>query len=204
MDASTLVTNKIDEGRKLIRQLHADHVDVTAAAWAKRTVEEDWVQYIVTKLADGKGQGEAYGAASAALDRLPGFWIERSDIKPIGVANPIARDILAARNQARANGPIWYPGQQLGGVPIDDAYIYPFLSSPTFDVLAKGKEEVLRYLECEALSRAGSRGEYLIGRDDEGNLVAFLAGHGFIGAGTISLGSERLVVVDGIVTDVHS
>jgi len=30
-------------------------------------------------------------------------------------------------------------------------------------------------------------------RDDAGNLVAFIAGHSFIGSGTISLGGNRLI-----------
>jgi hypothetical protein len=40
-------------------------------------------------------------------------------------------------------------------------------------------------------------------RDDVGNLVAFIAGHSFIGSGTISLGGNRLLVVDGILVNVQ-
>jgi hypothetical protein len=65
--------------------------------------------------------------------------------------------------------------------------------------IAEGKEAVLQHLEAEALKRSGGKpGVYRLERDDAGNLVAFIAGHSFIGSGTISLGGNRLVVVDRI------
>jgi hypothetical protein len=206
MDTSTLVSEKINEGRNLARQLIADQVDVKGAAWVKSSLVGDWLFYILTKLVDEKGLREAYEAIRAALKRLPDPWIGMSEIKPIGFENPIARDILAAGAQSSGNRPVPFLGQQLGGVPIDGAYIYPLsaLSAPTFNVIARGKDEVLRYLEDQARSRTGTTGEYLLGRNEEGHLVAFLAGHGFLGAGTISLGGENLTVIDGIVVGIHA
>jgi hypothetical protein len=69
--------------------------------------------------------------------------------------------------------------------------------------IAEGKEAVLEYLETEGLKRSGGKpGVYLLQRDDSGNLVAHIAGHSFIGSGTISLDGNRLVVVDGLVVNV--
>jgi hypothetical protein len=69
--------------------------------------------------------------------------------------------------------------------------------------IAEGKEAVLDYLESEGLKRTGGRpGAYLLQRDDSGNLVAFIAGHSFIGSGVISLDGNRLMVVDGILVNV--
>jgi len=65
-------------------------------------------------------------------------------------------------------------------------------------IIAKGKEDVLAYLEHAAMSRAGKPGEYSLQRDDSGNLVAFIAGHSFTGTGAITLDGNRLVAVDGI------
>jgi hypothetical protein len=203
MDTSTLVENKLDAVRSLIRQLIADKVDVTAAAWVKPSADGDWQLYLVSKTVDAKGLGDAYRATYEALEKLPDPWIGMSEIKLVGIENPIARDILAARAQAPGKRITRYLGQELGGIPIEEAYIYSS-SIAAFDVIARGKEEVIRYLEEQARKRAGSPGEYLLGYDDRGYLVAFISGFGFIGTGSISLGSHQLVVVDGIVVKVQS
>ena len=71
-------------------------------------------------------------------------------------------------------------------------------------VVAKGKDAVLKYLEEDAARRSpGHPGEWALTRDDSGNLIAFIAGHSFIGAGTYTLGGNRILVVDGIVINIQ-
>jgi hypothetical protein len=70
-------------------------------------------------------------------------------------------------------------------------------------IIAEGKEAVLAHLEQAAQTRVGKPGQYMLAQDDSGNLVAFIAGHSFIGAGTVSIGGDRLVVIDGIVVNVR-
>jgi hypothetical protein len=65
--------------------------------------------------------------------------------------------------------------------------------------VAEGKEAVLAYLEQDAQKRAGKPGVYVLLRDDSGNLVAFIAGHTFMGTGSYSIDGNRMVVVDGVV-----
>ena len=65
--------------------------------------------------------------------------------------------------------------------------------------VAEGKEAVLAYLEQEAQNRAGQPGVYVLLRDDSGNLVAFVAGHTFMGTGSYSIDGNRMVVVDGVI-----
>jgi len=64
--------------------------------------------------------------------------------------------------------------------------------------IAKGKEGVLNYLEDRSLAATDEvLGEYVLFRDDAGNLVLSFAGHTFFGAGTISLSGKLLEVVEG-------
>ncbi len=69
--------------------------------------------------------------------------------------------------------------------------------------VAEGKEAVLAYLEQESQNVAGKPGVYSRVRDDSGNLVAFIAGHSFLGTGSYSLDGNRMLVVDGLVMDIQ-
>jgi flagellar biosynthesis/type III secretory pathway chaperone len=66
-------------------------------------------------------------------------------------------------------------------------------------IITDGKDAVLHQLEDEARQRAKAEGKYLVANDDQSNLVAFIAGHAFVGAGSISLGCRKLEVSNGIV-----
>lgn len=70
---------------------------------------------------------------------------------------------------------------------------------------SRGQRSCFRSLgERSPLKRSGGTpGVHRLERDDVGNLVAFIAGHSFIGSGTISLGGNRLLVVDGILVNVQ-
>ena len=70
-------------------------------------------------------------------------------------------------------------------------------------IVAEGKEAVLAYLEQESQNVAGKPGVYRLVRDDAGNLVAFIAGHSFLGTGSYSLDGNRMLVVDGLVMDIQ-
>lgn len=66
-------------------------------------------------------------------------------------------------------------------------------------VLANGKNEVLTFLEKQTASRLGKvQGEYMLVEDNNGKLVVFLAGHPFVGDGTIELGDTKIEVADGL------
>ena len=71
--------------------------------------------------------------------------------------------------------------------------------------IAEGKADVLSFLENEALRRTDEKpGAYRLVRDDAGNLVLFLEGFTFIGAGTVSLGGRVLNVADGRVVKIQN
>jgi hypothetical protein len=62
-------------------------------------------------------------------------------------------------------------------------------------ILAQGKDDVLRFLENEALRRTNEQqGVYTLAEDDAGQLVLFIEGFTFLGSGTVSLGGNLLQV----------
>jgi hypothetical protein len=204
MDTAPLVEDQIAAGRRLVAQLLRDGFDVTAAWWAKTGEEGRWFLYIASKAVDERGPSVAYRTVLGAVQGMPNLRLDPFRVKLVGATSPITRDVLGVQGRFPGKVPIRYQGVQLGGVPVEEVYIYPpGGTGGTMDVLAQGKDEVLQYLEREAQARTGTPGNYFLARDDAGRLVAVIAGHGFVGTGTITLGGSRLVVVDGLVVNVE-
>jgi hypothetical protein len=201
MDTDLLVDDLIAGGRKLAAELVRDGLDVTAVGWLKPRDAGRWYLYIASKGVDEKGALSAYRAVHAALQRLPGLGISSQDIKVVGADQPLTKAMLEIEPLQAQSILSRFREGLLGDVVVDDVYIYPpsAITAAPFDVIARGKEEVLRYLEGEAQSRAGTPGEYLLARDDAGKLVAVIAGHPFVGSGTVTIDGNRLVIANGIV-----
>lgn len=70
--------------------------------------------------------------------------------------------------------------------------------------ITQGKEAVLDYLEKRAVEKSGGmEGEYMLTRDDDGKLVAYVAGPTFIGTGTVVVGGQVHTVSDGVLTHIQ-
>jgi hypothetical protein len=74
--------------------------------------------------------------------------------------------------------------------------------------IAKGKEDVLAYLEQDALKRTGGKpGIYRLFGDDSGNLLAIIAGRMFSGTFTLSASDAPMLhsmkVEKGMVIEVE-
>jgi hypothetical protein len=124
MDQGALVEGQVDEGRKLIERLSRSHFDVTAALWIKDGEEGQWLLYIASKVVDDKGLRAAYKDFHAAIETGELFWIDTFDLRLIGVADPITKDVLDIFRRHPARIPTRYRGPQLGNLAIDQAYIY--------------------------------------------------------------------------------
>ena len=125
MDTNALVEFQIDAGQRLIVQLTRDGFRVEAAFWVKTEEEGIWFLYIASPIVEETGLAGAYRVLQLSLQRLQGIPLSLSDIKLIGRDNPITRDVLATL--ARFHGAIAtrLSGKQLGGVSVEEAYIYP-------------------------------------------------------------------------------
>jgi hypothetical protein len=124
MAAELLVETQIDDGQRLVEQLVRDSFEVTVAFWFRTSEEDLWHLYIASPLVDAEKPGDAYRYLYASLSKLPGSWIQLSDIKLVNDANPIARAAMAVRDRYPARLATRYGGKRLGNVPIEEAYIY--------------------------------------------------------------------------------
>jgi hypothetical protein len=71
------------------------------------------------------------------------------------------------------------------------------------EIIVGGKNAVLDHLENDSRERTGGKpGEYMLAKDDNGNLFAVIAGHTFSGTGTVVFGAKTLKVENGILMDI--
>jgi hypothetical protein len=146
MDTKTLVEFQVEAGERLIIQLIRDGVRMEAAFWAKTTEDGIWFLYIATPIVEEKGLPGAYRILQSSHQRLQGIPLSLSDIKLVGKDDPLTRDVLATLARFPGRIATRLGGTQLGGVPIEEAYIYP---SYLFSVPGSGpmtQDEVLREL----------------------------------------------------------
>ena len=132
MDTNALVEFQIDAGQRLIVQLIRDGFRIETAFWAKTEEEGIWFLYIASPLVEEKGLAGSYRVLQSSHQRLQGIPLSLSDIKLIGKDNPITRDVLAFLARSPAAIATRIGGGRLGGVSIDEAYVYPayFFSPP--------------------------------------------------------------------------
>jgi hypothetical protein len=130
MDTSTLVENRIDDGRKLINLLTQKGFPLTAVFWVETSEEGDWLLYIASPVVDQKGTAAAYRDVYAVLTTISGTSISVSDVKLIGINNPITKDVLGIRERYPGKNPTVSRRRQLGSIAVDEVYVYPLGASP--------------------------------------------------------------------------
>jgi hypothetical protein len=128
MVTGPLVDEQIDDGQKLIIQLVEDGFDLTVACWVRfrESAEHEWFFYLVSERVDTDGLRAAGLTVHQAIHKIPppwGPWITVSELRVVGVNDPVAKEVLAFR--ARYPGRKWFPGASLGSEIIEQAYIYP-------------------------------------------------------------------------------
>ncbi len=127
MDQNLLVTEQIDEGRKIVDRCVAAGIDVPAAFWLRPSEDGHWYLYIATKVVEDKGLAAAFKAVLGEIRRLspPPSLDSLGDLKVIGSTNPITEDVLNIQSRYVTSLATRYRGNQLGNVSIEEAYIYP-------------------------------------------------------------------------------
>jgi hypothetical protein len=128
MDQGTLVEMQIEHGQRLIDRLTKEGVDVKAAAWVKESDTGDWYLYLATPLVSEDGATRsAYRRVNTIISQLQedGFWIDPLEIKAIGPTDPVAKAVLAARDRYAGRVGTHIPGERLGPLATEEAYLYP-------------------------------------------------------------------------------
>ena len=130
MDTYTLVENRIDDGRKLINLLTRVGFPLTAVCWVKTSEQGDWYLYIASTTVDQMDLASAYRDVYGVLTTISGTSISVSDVKLIGMNNPITKDILEIRQRYPGKLPTISRRRQLGSVAVDEVYVYPLGPGP--------------------------------------------------------------------------
>lgn len=177
MDSVALVENQIDDGRRLVDLLTLKEIEVTVAAWVKTSEEGIWFLYIATSEVDKSGLASAYRDVFGILRSMPEAWISTSEVKLIGKSNPITKDLLAIRGERTGFIPAWYHGPLLGGIGVEEVYIYP-VSTP------------LRLSFMVSYTRQGDTNNWQA-RTKSGELLRGIKARGAVGYSTAGWGSER-------------
>jgi hypothetical protein len=131
MDTVTLVGNQVNDGLKLLDRLQQEEIPVKAACWVKPAEEDRWSLYISTPLVEQAGPLAAYRKVYGCLRSLESLWITDSDIKLIGENHPITKDVLDLTRRYPGRVPTRSRRPFLGGVAVEEVYIYPWRDGPS-------------------------------------------------------------------------
>jgi hypothetical protein len=137
MDQDTMVSEQTESGKRLIDALVAAGFEIPVAFWARPTDEGKWFLYLASPVVDEKGPAVAYRLVHAILRKGPDLWIDPLEVRVVGLNDSLAEAALAVTRPRGPDSPFAvrnprpYPemtrfgGSTLGGVSIDEAYIYP-------------------------------------------------------------------------------
>ena len=157
MDTSTLVENRIDDGRRLINLLVGKGFPLTAVAWVETSEENTWFLYIASEMVDQKGAAEAYREVYGVLRTISGTSISTSDVKLVRGTSPITRDILEIQKRYPGNLPVVSQRCLIGTVSVNEVYVYTL--SPGLEVLSSLGQPVPKMLT--SLGQEVGPGEYI-------------------------------------------
>lgn len=138
MDTVTLVENEIDEGQRLLDRLAEERFRVIAACWMKPSDQERWSLYICTPEVEKKGLFDAYFEVNRVARSLESAWITSADIKLVGENHPLSRDLREMTQRFGSQMPVRTRHAILGGLPVDEVFVYPNERKHSVDVTVYG------------------------------------------------------------------
>jgi hypothetical protein len=137
MDKDTVVSQLTDDGKRLMDALAKEGFDVQVALWAEPTDEGKWFLYLASQMVDDKGPAAAYRLVHGVLRKMSNVLIDPFEIRVVGLKDSLTEAVLAeikpkvpnspyaVRNPPLYQGMTYFKGITLGGVSMDEAYIYP-------------------------------------------------------------------------------
>jgi hypothetical protein len=136
MDQDAMVSAVLDGGQYLIDVLRDSGFNIEVAFWAKPS-EERWRLFLASPVVDEKGARAVFSIIHDAIRAAPECGIDPSEVRAIGIENPMAKEAAEAVKPKVAVGPsavrkrkpytgvTRYLGSTLGGISVDGAFVYP-------------------------------------------------------------------------------
>lgn len=129
MDQSPLVNEQIDAGQNLIRKFNDEYKTVQSAFWLREGDGGEWYLYIISPQIDDSNFDQAYGEVIKFTSKSPSPWLDPFQIKVAGVNNPFAIAVDQIQQRYSASLPTRLRNRMLGGIYVDEAYVYEPLPS---------------------------------------------------------------------------
>lgn len=130
MDQMPLVNEEIDAAKALIREFNK-YAPVAVALWLKESGDELHYLYIASDQINDSNVRAGYGEVLRIARKLALPYLDPFRIKLIGADAPLAVAAREINERFPARLPMRWGGQMLGGVGVEDVYIYPPKPCPT-------------------------------------------------------------------------
>jgi hypothetical protein len=124
MDQGPLVIQQIEAGERLIGRF-SQYTPVQAAFWLKEPEDSPWFLYLAGDQINDSNFDLAYGEVLRLLSGAPEPWLDPFQVKVIGTDNPVAIAVMDIQRKYPGSLPTRYHGRQLGGLSVEEVYIYP-------------------------------------------------------------------------------
>lgn len=124
MDQSPLVNDQIDAGARFLGEFRK-YIPVKAAFWLKESDEGEWNLYVASDQITDDNFDVVYGEVLRIAGHLHDPRFDPFQVKLLGGDAPLAEAALDLNR--RCPGPVatHVQGRMFGGLPLEEAYIYP-------------------------------------------------------------------------------
>lgn len=124
MGQDVLVKENIDAGAEFLRDFN-DYAPISVACWVQPADSDSLYLYIASDEFTDVNVPESYGEVARRFQGPRSPWLDPFQIKLIHTTDRVARDAIAYRDRFSTNVGMRYPETSIGGLGIDEAYIYP-------------------------------------------------------------------------------
>lgn len=124
MDQNSLVSDQMDAGARFLSEFDK-YAPVKAAFWLKTSESNHWYLYIASDEINDTNYDLGYGEVIRLAGKMQDPNFDPFQVKLVGTDDPMARAVLEIQRRYAGKVPTRYRGYQLGGVSIEEAYLYP-------------------------------------------------------------------------------
>ena len=124
MDQGPLVTERVDAGNRFLAE-YQNCFPLKAAFWLKDCEDGEWNLFVASDQITDDNFDLAYGEVVRITGILQDPWFDLFQVKVIGVDEPLTKAVLEIQQRYPGRTPRRYHGKSMGGVTVDEVYIYP-------------------------------------------------------------------------------
>ncbi len=124
MDQSPLVTEQINAGARFLAEF-GKYVPVQVAFWLRESDEPYWKLHVVSDKITDDNFDVAYGEVLRIHVAMGDPYFDPFEVKLIGSNERLAKAAMDLQKQYSGHIPARLLGKAIGGVAVDELYVYP-------------------------------------------------------------------------------